>query len=274
MGGDALPRLREIRAQGPGHLRAKALTMLVDLAGAESLGERDKDAVDRLVRIKLLSELPVKVPSEAGRWLALPAERFDDALSVLELHDLKAVTTVMGVAAATKATGSISFQSAKGEKRTAYRVFITPEFENWLTGARWRLLWGNSFLDELDGFILAGKISERCGEAHFYVIDPYNGSESWYVARDGRSVRGYSTYAHPQFSGEPLPFEIERREDSMDDEEEAALYAEGVPETLTAADSLSAEPGPMLADHTHGHGWLATTHADCPNSRFPGALPI
>jgi hypothetical protein len=33
-------------------------------------------------------------------------------------------------------------------------------------------------------------------------------------------------------------------------------------------------PGPQLAKHTHGHGWLATTHPDAPSTRFKGALPI
>ncbi|MFE9441509.1 hypothetical protein ACFYO2_21420 [Streptomyces sp. NPDC006602] len=178
------------------------------------------------------------------------------------------------MAATTQATDSLQFQDSQGTP-TAYRLFITPEFMTWRSDVQiqnWRLLLGNSFIDQLDGFALADKLSERYGEAHFYVIDPYNSAECWYVAREGHRVRSFGTHDQPQFRGEPLSFEVEYREDA--DEDEADEYAEGVPYTLTAADSLSVEPGPMPASGTHGHGWLATTHPDVPNSRLKGALPL
>jgi hypothetical protein len=275
LGDEALPRLRAIRREGPGRLRSKALEILVDLGGAEALDEVDQRAVERLVRIKILDELPVTVPSEAGRWLAFPADRLDDAVTALGLHELRPVTTVLGVAAATKTTDFLDFQDVHGETQRAYRVFISPDFENWRAKGpikNWRMLWGNSFLAELDGFRLARELSEQCGEAHFYILDPYNAAENWYVARDGHMVRSYGTYDYPQFEGEPLPFEAWQMENA--DEDEAEAYAEGVPDASTAADNLSVEPGPQLAEDTHGHGWLATTHPDVPNSRFKGALPI
>ncbi|ELS56973.1 hypothetical protein [Streptomyces viridochromogenes] len=275
MGEEALPRLRAIRRDGPGRLRGSALELLVDLGGVDALDEIDRRAVERLVRIKILDERPVEVPMEAGRWLAFPADRLDDAVSALGLYDLRPVTTVMGVAAATKATDSLDFQSSQGETHRGYRIFITPEFQSRYAEGQfknWRMLWGNSFLDELDGFRLARELSERCGEAHFYILDPYNAAENWYVARDGHSVRSYGTYDYPQFAGEPLPFEVWYMENA--DEDEAEQYAEGVPDACKAADNLSVEPGPQLAHYTHGHGWLATTHPDLPNSRFMGALPV
>lgn len=278
MGEAVLPRLREIRRKGPGRLRGNVLEILVNLGGADALDEADRRAVERLVRIKLLDERPVSTPSEAGRWLAFPADRLDDAVAALGLHDLRPVTTVMGVAATTRATDALDFQGRpayQSETQRAYRVFITPEFENWLADGpikNWRMLWGNSFLDELDGFRLARELSERCGEAHFYVLDPYNSAENWYVARDGHRVRSYGSYDYPQFAGDPLPFEAWYMENA--DEDEANEYSEGVPHASQAADNLSVEPGPQLAEHTHGHGWLATTHPDVPNSRFKGALPI
>ncbi|WP_234342894.1 hypothetical protein [Streptomyces fulvoviolaceus] len=275
LGDEALGRLREIRREGPGNLRGQALEVLADLGGAETFDEVDRRAVERLVQIKLKDEWPVRVPSEAGRWLAFPADRLEDAVAALGLHDLRPATTVMGVAAATRATDSLEFQDAQGKARTAYRVFITPAFETWLSEVpiqNWCLLWGNSFIDQLDGFAWADRLSERCGEAHFYVIAPYNSAENWYVSREGRRVRSFGSYDHPRFRGEPLPFEVEYREDA--DEDEAEEYAEGVPYALTAADNLSVEPGRMPASGTHGHGWLASTHPDVPNSRFKGALPV
>jgi hypothetical protein len=57
--------------------------------------------------------------------------------------------------------------------------------------------------------------------------------------------------------------------DEDEDEDEAEEYSEGVPtRTGQPADNLSVDPGPQLAEHTHGHGWPATTHPDAPNSRF------
>ncbi|TQJ90404.1 hypothetical protein [Streptomyces sp. SLBN-31] len=275
MGDEVLPRLREIRREGPGPLRGSALEMLVELGGADALDEIDRRAVERLVRIKILDERPVETPSEGGRWLAFPADRLDDAVAALGLHDVRPATSVMGVAAATQAADSLEFQDTNGEKHRAYRVFITPEFENWRSEGpvkSWRMLWGNSFLDELDGFLLARELSEHCGEAHFYVLDPYHSSHCWYVARDGDVVRRYGTYAEPEFEGTPLPFEAWYKENA--DEDEAEMYAEGVPDAETAADNLSVAPGPQLARHTHGHGWLATTHPGVTNTRFKGALPL
>ncbi|MEU4655664.1 hypothetical protein AB0G32_17255 [Streptomyces sp. NPDC023723] len=275
LGDEAFPRLREIRRQGPGPLRAAALRVLVDLGGAENLAEYDRRAVERLVRIKLRDELPVRLPSDAGRWLAFPADRIDDAVAALGLCDLRPATTVMGMDATTRATDSLEFQDAQGKTRTAYRVFITPSFETWLSEVpiqHWCLLWGNAFIDQLDGFALADRLSERCGEAHLYIVDPYNSAENWYVSRAGHRVRGFGSYDEPRFQGEPLPFEAEYLEDA--DEDESAEYAEGVPYARTAADLLSVEPGQMPTSATQGHGWLATTHPEAPNFRFPGALAV
>ncbi|MER6424196.1 hypothetical protein [Streptomyces sp. NPDC001137] len=271
LGDQVLPHLRKIRLQGPGRLRSNALKILVDLGGGEYLDQGDRSAVERLVRIKLTDERPVRVPSEAGRWLAFPADQLDAAVSALGLHDLRAVTTVMGVAAATFAKDHIEFETAEGHRVTPYRVFITPEFNGW------RLLFGNTFLDELGGARLAEKVSEQSGEAHFYAIDTYHNANLWWIARDGHVVRGHSTYGEPEWVGDPLPFEIEYME-GEDDPFMAPYfvekYAEGVTDSDVVADALSVTPGPMPESTTHGHGWLATTHPDVPNSRFKGALPI
>ncbi|GAA4807781.1 hypothetical protein GCM10023220_42640 [Streptomyces ziwulingensis] len=267
-------------------MRSLALKVLVDAGGAAALGIADRHAVERLLRIKLKDQHPVKLPSEAGRWLAFPADRLDTVVSTLGLHDLQAITSTAGIAAATEFTDALKVEDAQAETQTVYRVYITPEITSWRAAldpeddnvstprfTTWRLLWGNSYLDERDGFTLADRVSERCGEAHFYLTDPYNSAENWYVSRNGHPVRGFSTHAFPQFSGDPLPFEIEYRQDAVD-EEEAEEYAQGVPYALTAADNLSIEPGSVLPRDTRGHGWLATTHPDLSNLHFKGALPL
>ncbi|MDI3405596.1 hypothetical protein [Streptomyces cavernicola] len=282
LGTEAERRLRHIRRQGPGRLRGKALVALAALGGGESLDRADRSAVERLVRIKLLAELPVRLPADTGRWLAFPADRTQDAVSVLGLHDLRPATTEMGVAAATRFTDRIELPhpqgspGSQGSQDSAHRVFITPELTNrdrTLPIRNWRLLWGDSFIDDHSGFTLADRLSRKCGEAHFYSVDPYHEAENWYVARDGRLVRGYSTYGDPQFTGDPLPFEIKYRDDASDPRE-AAEYANGCPYTSAAARNLSVHCGFVPETRTQGHGWISGTHPDVPTSRFPGALPV
>ncbi|MFJ8538603.1 hypothetical protein [Streptomyces sp. NPDC093591] len=271
MGEAAVPRLQQIRRQGPGQLRAPALRALADVSGSRDFDAKDLGAVERLIRTKLLDERPVTIPT-AGRWIAFPADQLDTVVSVWGLHDLRAATTAMGLAAATVAPDTADFTTADGSSATAYRVFITPEFKNW------RLLYGNSFLDQLGGHELAEKASEQCGEAHFYTIDPYHNADVWWVARNGEVVRGYATYGDPEWVGDPLPFEVEFIEMDEDDlwydPYFAEKYSEGVTDAHKAAEELSVEPGPVRERDTHGHGWLATTHPDVPTSHFKGALPI
>lgn len=165
----------------------------------------------------------------------------------------------------------MDFESSGGNESTAYRVFITPEFSGW------RLLFGNAFLDELGGTNLADKVSEQAGEAHFYAIDTYQNSQLWWISRDGHVVRGHSTYGEPEWVGDPLPFELEYmqgEDDPFADPYFVEKYAEGVTDADMAADALSVTPGPMPEPTTYGHGWLATTSTEAPNSRFKGVLPI
>ncbi|MBK3640026.1 hypothetical protein [Streptomyces sp. MBT33] len=265
-----LPRLHDIRRNGPTDLRRPALRALVDIGGEEFLDMEDRHAIQRLVQIKLLDERPVSLPMET-RWLAFPADRLDAAVSALGLHDLRTVTTITGVAAATVARDSMDFKSSAGSESTAYRVFITPEFSGW------RFLFGNAFLDELGGTNLADKVSEQAGEAHFYAIDTYHNSQLWWISRDGHVVRGHSTYGEPEWVGDPLPFELEYmqgEDDPFADPYFVEKYAEGVTDADMAADALSVMPGPMPEPTTYGHGWLATTSTEAPNSRFKGVLPI
>ncbi|MDT0468589.1 hypothetical protein [Streptomyces gibsoniae] len=268
LGDEAVQRLREIRRDGPGRLRSVALRVMTDSSGEAALDEADRRAVERLVRIKLLSERPVMLPPES-RWLAFPADRLDAVVAGLGLHDLRAATAVMGLAAteATSAHDSITVNTPRGEDETAYRVFITPGFSNW------RLLYGNSFLDDLGGEYVAEKASEQCGEAHFYSVDTFHDAHVWCVARDGVLVRRHATWGDPEWEGEPLPFELDYIEGRVWIDPSQA-DADGVTDANVAARHLSVDVGFMPASGTQGHGWLATTHPAVLNSRFKGALPI
>jgi hypothetical protein len=268
LGDAAVPRLREIRRHGPGPLRSLALRLIVDLSGEQALDAVDRHAIDRLVRIKLLSERPVTLPPES-RWIAFPADRLDTVVSVLELYDLRPATTVTGLAAtaAASARDAMDIETPDGERETAFRVFITPRFGNW------RLLYGNSFLDAFGGEYLTEKVSTRCGEAHFYCIDTFHDVHVWCVARDGRLVRRHATSGDPEWEGEPLPFEGDYMEGKTWIAPSQA-NRNGVTDANVAARHLSVDVGLMPERETHGHGWLATTRPEAPNSQFKGALPL
>ncbi|OEJ37634.1 hypothetical protein AR457_31380 [Streptomyces agglomeratus] len=269
----AVPRLQEIRRRGPGRLRRAALRALAEVRGEEGLESRDRQAVERLVRIKLLREKQERVtlPRET-RWLAFPADRLEGAVAALGLHDLRPATCAMGVAATTVAKDAIENETPDGGKVVAYRAFITPEFKGW------RLVYGDSFLDAAGGPELAERISERCGEGHFYSIDTYHNANVWWIAENGRVVRGHSTYADPEWVGEPLPFELTYIEADADDpfldRDLVERYSEGVTDPDMVALKLSVEPRRMRPATMRGHGWLATTHPAVPSGAFRGALPI
>jgi hypothetical protein len=268
LGDEAVPRLREIRRHGPGPLRRVALRLIADLSGEQGLDLPDRRVVERLVRIKLRSERPVTLPPES-RWMAFPADQFEAVVSAMGLHDLRPATTVLGLAA-TEASGahdSWEFETSQGRKETAYRVFITPRFGDW------RLLYGNAFLDAFGGEHLAEKASGQCGEAHFYSIDTYHDTQAWCVARNGHVVRRHATWGEPEWEGDPLPFEVDYLEGRVWIDP-SQIGTQGVTDANVAARHLSVDVGFMLESETHGHGWLATTHPEAPNSHFRGALPI
>lgn len=268
LGDEAVPRLREIRSHGPGPLRRVALRLIADLSGEQGLDSADRRAVERLVRIKLQSERPVTLPPES-RWMAFPADQFDTVVTAIGLHDLRPATTVMGLAA-TEASGahdSLEIETSQGMRETAYRVFITPRFGNWF------LLYGNAFLDAFGGEYLTEKASEKCGEAHFYSIDTYHGTHAWCVARNGHVVRHHVSWGDPEWKGDPLPFEVDYLEGRVWIDP-SQIGTQGVVDANVAARHLSIDVGFMIENETHGHGWLATTHPEAPNSRFKGALPI
>jgi hypothetical protein len=70
MGDELLPRLREIRRDGPGRLRGNALEILINLGGADALDEIDRRAVERLVRINFWTNVRgwTPPPRPAAGW--------------------------------------------------------------------------------------------------------------------------------------------------------------------------------------------------------------
>lgn len=266
LGEQALPPLQRIRRQGPGRLRRSALRALADLGGADVLDEKDVRAVERLVAAKLVDEQPDDLP--IGRWLAVPHAKAEDIVEALGLHDPRPATVAMGVSASVESENSVGYQDSDGRTATGYRVFISPEFDGW------RLVYGNDFLNDRWADAVQ-RLSARCREAHFYLVDDYDGAKIWWVAEKGQDRRGYRTYGDPQWIGEPMPFEQSLMSDDPDDLfDDADDYSEGVTDPESVASWISIPPTTIGTAEKSGHGYLAVTDRQIGHGRFRGALVI
>ncbi|TJZ59096.1 hypothetical protein FCH28_02885 [Streptomyces piniterrae] len=268
LGPAAIEPLRRVRRDGPGELRATALRMLANIGGGDALSPADLAAVERLVRIKLPDEQPGDLPAEL--WIAVPGAEVADIVGALGLHDARSATTAMGVSAAVHQENSLNLRADDGTETTAYRVFITPEFDGW------RLVYGDDYLNDNWAHAVA-RLSTQCREAHFYAVDEYNGARVWWVSENGQDKRGHRTYGDPEWVGEPLEFERNLMPDESDDEcdpEEAEEYAEGVRDPEEVASWISIQPTVVEVLDKVGHGWLAVTSQEAGHGRFRGALDI
>ncbi|MGA4878940.1 hypothetical protein NCG97_25815 [Streptomyces lydicamycinicus] len=265
IGSGAVPVLQRIRRQGPGRLRRPALQALAELAGGQEIAERDLKAIERLVRVKLVDEQPDELP--VGGWLAVRGAQVNDIVQALELGDVRPATVAMGISAAVESENSIEIE---GEEERAYRVFITPEFDEW------RLIYGDDFIND-NWANAVQKLSARCNEAHFYLVDDFDGNNVWWVARNGEDHRGYRTYGDPEWIGDPMPFErslMVDEDDPLYDPEEHGDYAEGVTDPESVASWISIPPTTISIAEKVGHGWIAVAGGDVTNAAFKGALQI
>ncbi len=291
IGEAAVPALQRIRAGGPGRLRAGALRALAEIAGDGGLAARDRAAVERLIRVKLLTERPEPLDGCAvcGPWLALPTGDQRAVLDALDLSDPRPATLRLGFAAF-----YCDRHGMASEEQTEGRVFVTPRLDGWtLVLGAWYTRWGG-----LDRYGEACRdLSSRFGTAQAYWYDAQTGSSAWVVCAAGAILRWYDPDAEPSEVGERLPVEqgmlLPDEEPGIPDDAFAAwspsapdaserladLYARyQVPDTcdaLTVAAAMSVSPrslGP--GTDVQGHGLLALTAMGRAHGVPAGALPI
>lgn len=277
VGTGLVPALRRVRAAGPGGLRRRALHALAAIGGLGALAERDRAAVERLVRVKLAGERPRSLPDHW--WVAVRGDRYESLFEVLGLHDRVPATLELGLSAQLHDTHYPDLPD--GTHGAVHRVFVTPEL------AGWRLVYAETPIAEMQWWPhdTIARLSAVCGEAQFFLRDGHNDSTIWAVAVDGEVRRGYWSYAEPEWTGAPLPWEgpAEDADAAGLDEDAERAYAE---EPLdpnraaqacigTAARHLSLDPASVTAETpVRGHGWLAVTAAGVGHGPFAGALRI
>ncbi|MGW1890092.1 HEAT repeat domain-containing protein [Streptomyces sp. NPDC002004] len=262
------PVLRGIRREGPAHLRRHALTALALMGGESELDERDRRALERLVRIKSAQDTPESLPEH--RWLAVPGATYEGLFDAMGLHDRRPCTLSMGLSAMEDDMALV--EGPDGTERTVYRVFVTPELDGW------RLVYADTPLWEMHWDVddLLGRISAACGQAQFFFQDDHSDSMVWSVAVDGAVRRSYWRYGEPEWKGEPMDWEELLGEDpDYDPEEHHEPNATQESSVGRAAWQLSLDPA-GVGEHTslRGHGWLAVTEPGVGHGPFTGALRI
>ncbi|MGW5425106.1 hypothetical protein [Streptomyces sp. NPDC003943] len=269
-------RLRSLRRDPEASPRTRrgAMAALVAGGGADALDERDRAAIERLIRVKIPHEVP-RLPSStlSGWWMAVPGATYEGVFEALDLHDRRPVTIAAGVEASE--SREIQVPGQDGTDRTVGRVFVTPEVDGWrLVFGPFDLLVGD---DPWDGMIeTVERISAHCGQAQLFFLDDAGGSDVWMVAVDGQVVRRYAAESDPEWEGDPLPWETLAVDDpDFDPEYDEAPPNAGTTGARSACAYLSVDPGEVGPDNeVRGHGWLALTAPDVGHGAFPGTLRI
>ncbi|NEE20549.1 hypothetical protein G3M58_80570, partial [Streptomyces sp. SID7499] len=91
-----VPLLQQIRREGPGRQRARALTVLAALGGETVLPAQDVAAIERLVRVKLPDDRPTALWACWNHWIAVPSGDQAGIISILGLTDPRPVTFALG----------------------------------------------------------------------------------------------------------------------------------------------------------------------------------
>ncbi|WP_406859040.1 hypothetical protein ABZO31_01815 [Streptomyces sp. HUAS MG47] len=270
------PRLRSLRrdpAASPG-IRRGAMAALVAGGGVDALDDRDRAAIERLIRVKIPHETP-SLPSStlSGWWMAVPGASYEGVFEALGLHDRRPVTVAAGVAASEGR--EIRVPGPDGKDRTAGRVFVTPELDGWrlILGSFELLVGYDPWYDMIE---TVERVSLHCGQAQIFFLDDAGGADIWMVAENGRVIRRYAAESDPEWEGDPLPWETLAVDDEdFDPEYDDTPANAGTTGARSACAYLSVDPDGVGPDtEVRGHGWLAVTDPGAGHGAFPGTLRI
>ncbi|MEV6105490.1 hypothetical protein AB0M28_12360 [Streptomyces sp. NPDC051940] len=266
LGRDAVPALRRARLEGPGRVRARALTALAEAGGEEALSPADRAVVDRLIRIKLSSDVPEPLAGCWPCWIAVPGGDQQGISALLGLTSPRPATFALGADVVDCDTHDRTDEGP----RALGRVYLTPEVDGWtLVLGAWCDPCDEERADEVLDLCL--RLSERYGHAQAYYYGAQGDGSAWLVAEGGTAVRRYSATGEAGDAllalGEPLPQEEALRAElglppdgaeSEDEADEWLSAAFGLTPAVAAA--LSVNPL-SLGPHTQvrGTGLIALT---------------
>ncbi|WP_329025605.1 HEAT repeat domain-containing protein [Streptomyces sp. NBC_00690] len=181
LGPGVIEPLRKIRRDGPGALRARALTVLASVGGEQALSGHDLAAVERLIRIKVLGEQAIPLDTCSLSWIAVPGGDRMGIMEVLSLWDQRQCTFALGHSVVAHDSVDVP----------AYgRVYVTPQVDGWtlLLGP-----WCSPVDPERaeDVLRLVAELSRRYDQAQAYYFGEQGGGSGWLVAEAGQVVRRF-----------------------------------------------------------------------------------
>ncbi|GAA4567841.1 hypothetical protein GCM10023176_21000 [Micromonospora coerulea] len=274
-GEQVVPHLRQIRREGPGRLRAAALEVLVNIGGEALLDQADIAAAERLVRIKVRSEIPTGIDACWNYWICVRG------------HDQQGIMNALGLAAVRPATfalaASVITEDSHGADSGLF--FVTPELNGWtaVIGP-----WCDPTDDDRHEEIraLVEQLSSRCGEAPAYYFGSQNDGSAWLIAQSGRTIRRYNELSAAMAIGQPLPIERqhldelgisgnpEDHHDSDDDMLLADFHLDCTADIVAAAMSIDIVAGVSADVVVRGTGLLARVPGASTTSIPPGSYRI
>ncbi|EXG80492.1 hypothetical protein [Cryptosporangium arvum] len=192
---DAAAVLRGIRRHGPSRLRAAALDALMHLEGESGLDPKDVAAVERLIRIRQRNDVLTPVMSIETTWWCIRELDQATVMASLGLTSPRPVTYKL----ANSVMEIIDSDDESG------LVYVGPEINGWapVVGP-----WCDAFGDRAEeARSTVERLSADSGEVHAFSFSAYNNGTAWLVARNGVTIRRFSTFDPQDSTGDPLPIE-------------------------------------------------------------------
>lgn len=262
MGAEVIPLLRNVRrSKTAGRTRGAALTALVDLGGVDILDEVDRRLIERLIRVKMVREVPSPMHL-CGSWYALPTSDRAAVLDAFGLSDPVPVTMRLGESAWNYDHHAWAQDDTH---QICSRVYVSPVLNGWT------LVFGhpNGHTPPTDVDAptehtfgtRCGALSRRFGAAHWYGTSCGDAWTSWCIAEHGEIIRYVDREEPENRLGASHPAESGVDLDDCDATEIAAR--------------ASIDPSALSADVPfEGHGVLALTECGREVGMPTGALYI
>lgn len=262
MGPDVLPLLHETRRTAKGAVRRGALAGIVEVAGPDALSRRDREMIERYIRVKIEDEMYGSEEMHlCGGWYAIRTDDQNAVLEVCGLRDPAPVTKILGGAA----WNNDHHAWAKDDEHVrCARVYVTGSWDGWT------LVFGEPFAHaDRPVTEICAVLSGVFGEAHHYGMSCGDGWTAWCIAEAGEIVRYYDAFdAENQIGeldveeGRGLPHDWSDENEDLED-----IWATEV------AEELSVDPTYFEGD-VEGHGVLALTQCGRTYGSPKGFLPI
>jgi HEAT repeat protein len=268
MGAGTVPLLQEIRTDGPGRARSSALWCLAELGGEKFLNDRDRCAVERLIRVKLIDDHPMPISCCFLSWIAVETSDQSRVMDFFDLTPSWPATFSLGIAAADS-----DGHGHDDEFGHLARVFVTPPLDGWtLLVGPWCDPADNERLEDVLELCVCA--SAEFGKAQAYWFGAQGDGSAWLIAESGTLIRRASNIDEALDEavalGVPLPSEAEVLAAEEDEDFRRSALFDFAP---SLAGQLSIDPFALsTATAWNGHGWLALTPIGVLHGPPPGAL--